>query len=146
MRGIMYYILDCIEENNMEKREPEQQTGKTAEKAAGDGTGQGKMTIADVADALNISKTTVSRAISGKGRIGAETRRRVMEYIEEHNYKPSVIAKGLAQSKSYNIGWVMPSDYSVVDLPFFRSALWDFWRWLRRWITMYLFVQYLQMI
>ena len=59
-----------------------------------------KMTISDVAEALNISKTTVSRAISGKmGRIGAETRRRVLEYIEEHNYKPSVIAKGLAQSK-----------------------------------------------
>ena len=46
-----------------------------------------KMTISDVAEALNISKTTVSRAISGKGRIGAETRRRVLEYIEEHNYK-----------------------------------------------------------
>ena len=30
-----------------------------------------KMTISDVAEALNISKTTVSRAISGKGRIGA---------------------------------------------------------------------------
>ena len=38
-----------------------------------------KMTISDVAEALNISKTTVSRAISGKGRIGAETRRRVLE-------------------------------------------------------------------
>ena len=56
-----------------------------------------KMTISDVAEALNISKTTVSRAISGKGRIGAETRRRVLEYIEEHNYKPSVIAKGRLQ-------------------------------------------------
>ena len=82
----------------MEKRGPEQQTCKTMEKTTGDSTGQGKMTIADVAEALNISKTTVSRAISGKGRIGAETRRKVMEYIEKHNYKPSVIAKGLAQS------------------------------------------------
>ena len=31
-----------------------------------------KITIADVADALGISKTTVSRAISGKGRICVE--------------------------------------------------------------------------
>ena len=50
----------------MEKRGPEQQTGKTTEKTTekttGDSTGQGKMTIADVAEALNISKTTVSRA------------------------------------------------------------------------------------
>ena len=102
-----------------------------------------KMTISDVAEALNISKTTVSRAISGKGRIGAETRRRVLEYIEEHNYKPSVIAKGLAQSKSYNIGWVMPSDYSVVDLPFFQKCL---RRWLRQWIMMCLCVQCHRMI
>ena len=83
----------------MEKMEPEQQTVTIKD---GDNTGEAaeksKMTISDVAEALNISKTTVSRAISGKGRIGAETRRRVLEYIEEHNYKPSVIAKGLAQS------------------------------------------------
>ena len=35
------------------------------------------ITIGDVAEALGVSKTTVSRAISGKGRIGAETRKRV---------------------------------------------------------------------
>ena len=34
------------------------------------------ITIADVAEALGVSKTTVSRAISGKGRIGEETRAR----------------------------------------------------------------------
>ena len=107
----------------MDTRMSEQQTTIKEEKNTGSGNENNKMTIADVAEALNISKTTVSRAISGKGRIGAETRRRVLEYIEEHNYKPSVIAKGLAQSKSYNIGWVMPSDYSVVDLPFFQKCL-----------------------
>ena len=52
------------------------------------------ITIADVAEALGVSKTTVSRAISGKGRIGKETRKRVLEYIEEHDYKPNAIAKG----------------------------------------------------
>lgn len=82
-----------------------------------------RITITDVAEALGISKTTVSRAISGKGRIGAETRARVLDYIEKHNYKPSVIAKGLAQSKSYNICWAMPSDYSVGNLPFFQKCL-----------------------
>lgn len=45
-----------------------------------------KITISDVADALGVSKTTVSRAISGKGRIGTETRERVLAYIKEHNY------------------------------------------------------------
>ena len=61
------------------------------------------ITISDVAEALGVSKTTVSRAISGKGRIGAATRKRVLEYIQEHDYKPNVIARGLAQSKTFNI-------------------------------------------
>ncbi len=81
------------------------------------------ITIADVAEALGVSRTTVSRAISGKGRIGKETRARVMEYIEKHDYKPNVIAKGLAQSKTYNICVVMPGDYDVVDLTFFQECL-----------------------
>ena len=35
------------------------------------------ITISDIADALGLSKTTVSRAISGKGRIGEDTKKRV---------------------------------------------------------------------
>ena len=81
------------------------------------------ITIADVAEALGVSKTTVSRAISGKGRIGKETKERVLAYIEEHDYKPNVIAKGLAQSKTYNLCVVMPGEYDVVDLTFFQECL-----------------------
>ena len=83
----------------------------------------GKITIADVAEALGVSKTTVSRAISGKGRIGQETRNRVMQYIEQYNYKPNHLAKGLANQKTYNLGWVVPGDYSFSDLPFFQNCL-----------------------
>lgn len=82
-----------------------------------------KITISDVADALGVSKTTVSRAISGKGRIGAATRERVLAYIKEHNYKPNALAKGLAQLKTYNLGVVLPEDYTLVDLPFFQTCL-----------------------
>ncbi|MBQ8085419.1 MAG: LacI family DNA-binding transcriptional regulator [Lachnospiraceae bacterium] len=84
---------------------------------------QEKITIADVAEALGISKTTVSRAISGKGRIGEETRKRVLEYIEENNYRPSPTAKGLAESKTYNICWAMPGDSNVTSLPFFQRCM-----------------------
>ncbi len=82
-----------------------------------------KLTISDVAEALGVSKSTVSRAISGKGRIGKSTRERVMDYIDKHNYKPNVLAKGLAQLKTYNIGVMLPEDYTVVDLPFFQTCL-----------------------
>ena len=94
----------------------------------GDVTGRAKenekkLTISDVAEALGVSKTTVSRAISGKGRIGAETKERVLAFIQEHNYKPNVLAKGLAKLKTYNIGIMLPEDYTVVDLPFFQTCL-----------------------
>lgn len=81
------------------------------------------ITIADVADALGVSKTTVSRAISGKGRISDGTREKVLAYIEEHHYIPNVIAKGLAQSRTFNLCVVMPKDYIFVDLPFFHGVI-----------------------
>lgn len=84
---------------------------------------QNKLTIADVADALGLSKTTVSRAISGKGRIGAATRQRVLDFIEETDYRPSAVARGLAQSKTYNIAWVIPGDSAVAELPFFQQCM-----------------------
>ena len=61
--------------------------------------------------------------MSGKGRIGQETRNNVLEYIKLHNYKPNIIAKGLAQSRTYNIGVVMPVDYNMMDLTFFQECL-----------------------
>jgi DNA-binding LacI/PurR family transcriptional regulator len=82
-----------------------------------------KLTIDDIARELQVSKTTVSRAISGKGRIGENTKKRVQDYIKEHNYRPSLLAKGLANCKTYNIGYVMPDSYQLADLPFFQQCL-----------------------
>lgn len=81
------------------------------------------ITIGDVAEALGVSKTTVSRAISGKGRIGSVTRNKVLDYIEEHHFKPNTIAKGLAQSKTYNICVTIPSDCGVSEQLFFQTVL-----------------------
>lgn len=82
------------------------------------------MTISDVAMALGVSKTTVSRAISGKGRIGKQTRQKVMDYIKEHHYQPSAIAKGLAQNKTYNIGLVIsPADDEKEESSLYRCLL-----------------------
>lgn len=85
--------------------------------------GEKKLTIDDVARELGVSKTTVSRAISGKGRIGSETKARVLQYVKEHNYRPNVIARGLAQSRTYNIGLVLPEDYRIAELPFFQTCM-----------------------
>ena len=80
-------------------------------------------TIEDIARELGVSKTTVSRSISGKGRISKETREKVLAFIATHDYRPSSLAKALAQNKTYNLGLVLPSDYAAVDLPFFRESM-----------------------
>lgn len=80
-------------------------------------------TIGDIAEELGVSKTTVSRAISGKGRIGQETRERVKRFIEEHDYRPNGLAKGLAQNKTFNIGLAMPEEFGIGDLPFFQKCI-----------------------
>ena len=81
------------------------------------------LTIDDIARDLGVSKTTVSRAISGKGRISAATRQRIQEYIEETNYRPSAAAKGLAESKTYNIALVLPRSMFKLDMPFIRKSV-----------------------
>ena len=81
------------------------------------------LTIDDIAEALGVSKTTVSRAISGKGRISQATTERILTYINEHNYKPNVYAQGLAMQKTSNIGVVWPGDSDAGDLPFFQKCL-----------------------
>ncbi len=82
-----------------------------------------KTQLEDIAAALGLSKSTVSRAISGKGRVSAETRERVFAAIKEMNYRPNMLAKGLSESKTYNIGVVLPLDSGEADAPFFQTCL-----------------------
>ena len=81
------------------------------------------LTIDDIAAELGVSKTTVSRAISGKGRISKATRDRILAYIKKANYRPSAAAKGLAESKTYNVALVMPRSLFKLDIPFVRKSM-----------------------
>lgn len=81
------------------------------------------LTIDDIARDLGVSKTTVSRAVSGKGRISQATRDRVMDYIQKCNYRPNAAAKSLAESKTYNLALVLPKSFIQLDLPYIRQAM-----------------------
>ncbi|MBQ8966698.1 LacI family DNA-binding transcriptional regulator [Ruminococcus sp.] len=82
-----------------------------------------KTQLEDIAAALGLSKSTVSRAISGKGRISTDTRERVLQCIKEMNYRPNMIAKSLSENKTYNIGTVIPMDSAETEAPFFQTCL-----------------------
>ncbi len=77
-------------------------------------------TLADAAKELGVTKTTISRALSGKGRVSEEMRKKVQIWVEKNNYTPNSIAKSLAERKTHNIGVVLPKN---ADNIFFQQCL-----------------------
>ncbi len=65
-------------------------------------------TIKDIARELNLSTSTVSRALRGSYEINPETKRLVMECAERLNYRPNPIALSLKGSASRAIGVIVP--------------------------------------
>lgn len=71
-------------------------------------TGLETITIKDIARALNLSTSTVSRALRDSYEINPETKRIVTEYAERLNYRPNPIALSLKENRSRVIGVVVP--------------------------------------
>lgn len=60
------------------------------------------MTIEQMAEQLGVSKSTVSRALSGKGRIGKETRERVLALAgSEERKNKKMLEKNRQYSSCY---------------------------------------------
>jgi LacI family transcriptional regulator len=68
----------------------------------------GQATIIDIAKELNVSSSTVSRALKDYPGISDETKRKVKEVAEKLNYRPNAIALSLRKSKSFTIGVIIP--------------------------------------
>ena len=65
------------------------------------------ITIKDIAKALGLSTSTVSRALRGSYEISTETKKLVLEYAEKLNYRPNPIALSLKEKRSRSIGIVV---------------------------------------
>ena len=77
------------------------------------------MNLKQLAKHLNLSQTTVSRALNGYPEVNAETRRRVDEVARKVGYRPNPHAMRLATGRSHAIGHVLPSDRTAAA----RSAI-----------------------
>ncbi len=66
-------------------------------------------TIYDVARTACVTATTVSNVLRDKGSVGARTRARVRQAIEQLDYRPNLIARGLAHQRSTTLAFLLPS-------------------------------------
>ena len=81
--------------------------------------GRSNITIKEIARALNISKSTVSRALSDKHDVKPETRRRILEYAHNHDYHADFMARSLRSKRTRTIGVIVPA----YNIPFYSIAI-----------------------
>lgn len=66
------------------------------------------MNLKELSEQLNLSQTTVSRALNGYPEVSEATRKRVTEAARKYRYRPNVRARTLATGKSMSIGHIIP--------------------------------------
>lgn len=77
------------------------------------------VTIKDIAKALGLSPSTVSRALRGSYEISTETKQLVLGYAGKMNYRPNPIAQSLKERRSRTIGIIV----SEIANNFFSQAI-----------------------
>lgn len=78
-----------------------------------------KITIYDIAEKLNITAATVSRALNNNPNISAATKELVLKTAEKMNYEQNKLALALKSGKSNNVGVIVPR----IDSNFFGSVI-----------------------
>ncbi|MFI3249805.1 MAG: LacI family DNA-binding transcriptional regulator [Eubacteriales bacterium] len=76
-----------------------------------------KYTISDIAQMCGVSKATVSRIINNKDAgFSQETKRLVLDKIEQLGYRPNVLARSISVSSSCMIGMIVPELRNPVQI------------------------------
>jgi LacI family transcriptional regulator len=76
------------------------------------------VTIAEVAEAANVSKTTVSHVLSGKRPVSPLTRTRVEEAVRDLGYRPDGLARSLRTRRTQTVALLIPD----ITNPFYPAV------------------------
>jgi LacI family transcriptional regulator len=79
--------------------------------------------LRQLAEALGLSKTTVSRALAGYSDVSPSTRERVREAAARYGYSPSATARKLAMGRVEAVGMILPTGPGHFDDPFFVELI-----------------------
>lgn len=79
-----------------------------------------KLTLEDIAQLAEVSRSTVSRVVNNHPSVSQQVRQRVLQVIQETGYHPNQAARSLASQRSYIIGLVIPrSTHTFFTDPYF---------------------------
>ena len=66
------------------------------------------VTIYDVARESGVSMATVSRVLNGNSNVRQATKEKVLKVIDDLDYRPNAVARGLASKKTTTVGVIIP--------------------------------------
>ncbi|BBH21396.1 transcriptional regulator RbsR [Paenibacillus baekrokdamisoli] len=82
------------------------------------------LTIKEIALRAGVSKSTVSRVISGKGYSSSGARDKILQLIEELQYKPNAVARAMVSQRTHNIGvLIYRRHHPIASHPFYGKIL-----------------------
>ena len=82
-----------------------------------------KVNISQVARDVGVSVSTVSRALSGKGRISESTREKINSYLSEKQLIPNTREKRYTDIVTKMISVVLPGEENFASMPYFLNIL-----------------------
>ncbi len=78
-----------------------------------------KVTMRDIADRLNISSVTVSKALGDKDGVSDSLKEKIKQVAEEMGYRYNTAAKSMKDGLSYNIGVMIPERFTGTNHSFY---------------------------
>tara|TARA_B100000929_G_C15464637_1_gene405747 strand:- start:188 stop:1204 length:1017 start_codon:yes stop_codon:yes gene_type:complete len=79
--------------------------------------------LRQLAKLLELSPTTISRALAGYSDVSSKTRRRVQDAAKKHNYHPNPVAQRLQKGKTETIGIALSASQNYFKDTFFLDLL-----------------------
>lgn len=64
------------------------------------------ITVNQIAEECGVSRTTVLRALNGRGSVAKETKEKILQVARDNNYRPNLLARSLNHGRTMSIGVV----------------------------------------
>jgi DNA-binding LacI/PurR family transcriptional regulator len=77
-------------------------------------------TLSEVARLAGVTSATVSNVLRQRGKVGEQTRQRVLEAVAQLGYRPHLTARALAEGRAPTLALVVSS----IANPFYPSSPW----------------------